>query len=906
LTNFNPEYFSKIQSDLDLLTSTFESIAQVPLTGTTDYSTSHRTFLSKTLPQSLVSTANMREEWLQKTLSGLSFTKEHAHQTLEAAMKILIDPDMDLSKKEDVARRISQLHQSIAKADKGMRLIQKGSAKDQRRYILLTRAMVNLKYAAECDLTRIERAATSLFPESAIPKSSTISLEFEIPLDDLKPEILKQYIIVLSEELKKPEAERSSYLDMANFYFFDRISEAQMMAKDLHLKHKEIFSDITIDRESKTISVTKDAFEKAQSLLYQHFPGRTAAAYTPEQHAAVAELMQIILCGEELHPENECCFRLIETEGRSTPECETEISERSSYALHLIEAAVKTEKQNDRRAVTSSVHQFCKDCIDRLNGFACGDYTQPLGVQDRPVFFLRAGQMYTEHLMANPHDAELQAREMRDSDLLKALTSLGLPFQEHGKETSIFPEEVLLDLIDPALEQYRPKLPAEPQANDQRLLAALIKYTRNEPFDNETIDLVAGELNLSPAIILEAVERLWPSTNRGRFNQLMGAVVHSRLSPDVIREISSKTGLPESEIEPIVRFKFFQMMGLMNQSVQSIFSMHTVTETLGDYQHPLDPEQQTNAPPSVIRNIFRFSPDFRSITYESQWQFMSSDKQQQLEGRPPSLDGSVIAGQGSSRFTIPDVNTNIPARCTPLTEITFSWKAPAGYVSHLSGLINPTPLYEKFVDSLDNIRADKQIGSQAQLDETLQMIRQAVSDYTQWSNAEQKGNVQAALQGSMFIDRLAELASASPNNRYRGPLLDQIDQAIEEVLKIEEERFNRMIEPIELRPGRDMVSFDQACRLATTNHCQFLDPARAGELEMKIDEMLFVFTEWSNRTPESEINAVEEKRAKILVHFQDLQKALPTGQKAPTHIVKLNDKITDAIFKLSAPPELPG
>ena len=90
------------------------------------------------------------------------------------------------------------------------------------------------------------------------------------------------------------------------------------------------------------------------------------------------------------------------------------------------------------------------------------------------------------------------------------------------------------------------------------------------------IDDIASDLTIPREEVKAAIDRMWEPTKQQEYNQLMGAVVYSRIPQDQIVKLASATGRSEKEVEPALRLKFIQMMGLMYQSVMAKFTEELV------------------------------------------------------------------------------------------------------------------------------------------------------------------------------------------------------------------------------------------------------------------------------------------------------------------------------------------
>lgn len=1115
-----PEYINRVGRNLESLCDTMDSISDIEASSTTDFSTTRNEFFAKSGALDTLRGADAHEGWFQKTLKGFDITHEHMNETLNAAMRILSDESVTPSQKDAISERVAKLHQRLEFAEFGMIRMQGNSRKDPRRYILLTHSMVQFREGVEATIKKVEQLG-KIQRTPSLPPNKHLGLNFGVSINKLPPDIRREYIQVLQVEVRNSESGQSHYLAMANEYFYQKFPGAKLKAKAIHQKFQQEHGKADFDRASSTVKPTAAQFAAAIKILQEEYPGYVECAYDDNQRAAVANLLQIILCGEDLLPDTEFCIQIKETEGKSTTPYETDFPGDKSYAMHRIdifesrkdnvpsesmmreemrhasagfsnafvgelideykpltaaellkpdfditvaiarlrgskvvrdteptESSIFPEKQflevfhkylsaplpkqdyrksdqseNIRKsliaklerdepfsdlmiksiadelhlelsvvndeivniwpdeqqreyqkrkaqvgkliedttlseddiqqiagedhkkeeveallrllaldALTSAVAQktdslhfehnihasissFAKDCIERtLNDFTIGEQpSQKLGEYSAPVFFERSATSYLSHLSTNTADATLQIQELNESDLLKALNTINLP----SSDDSNFSEEAFLTLLQPHLRAYFPTKPESPTEDEQKIYDALIEKIKREPFTESMIDDIAEELDFDFADVEKAIGKMWEPIKQKRYNQLMGAVVHSRIPQDQIAQLASSTGRPSKEIEPILRLKFLQMMGLMNQSVMAKFTEELVPMVFEDFEHPLDPSYSQKAPPAGTANTFRFTQDFRGLTYEPVFKLQVSPSQLELEGSPDYFSpGAVHAAIGHSTFSIADFTSHSPATNRQLSDLSVSWKSPVAYALHLSGLIEPKEFkadYDKKFEALQWVpwhEVDLSPENATQLnelhgikgaDDINKRIDDAFLAFKQWSNAETTDNRKVAESANHFIEILVEISTKIPDSENKQIILEHIDQVIGQVLKVEEERLDRILLPISRNPGRAAISLDEAVEVATVNDCQYLTPKRAEQLKGQIETALMVFNTWAEASQQDEVGSRKQKLEGILFSCQALlvaKMAEDIKTEPPEYLLNLESFVDAALLQL--------
>lgn len=1108
-------YIDIVSGNLESLCDTMDSISEIEASATTDFSTKRNEFFAKSDILDTISGPQKHDAWFKKTLDGFKITREHVDETLDAAMRILSSDTVSPNQKTQIAKKVAMLHDRLEYADDGLIRMQGSSTKDPRRYLILTHSMLEFREGAEAKIREVEHVGQIQRPK-ATNKRKHLGLGFGVSINELPPDIRSEYIKILATEIKKTDSEGSPYLAMANEYFYKDFPGAKLKARALHQQFK--IKNGKADSHENIVKPTAAQFSAAMKILHEQFPGYTECAYNDNQRVAVANLLQIILCGEDLNPDSEFCIQIKETEDKATEPYETDFPGDKSYAMHridifesrkdnvpsasmmrnkkesaangfnndfvqelliqyepvqvndLVDGAVnvvqaltslqdqgivananstidsifpeaeftkvfekflsaplpkrnwessdqaenvrkklveklskgvafsdlvvneiasdlnlaipdvreeiskiwpqeKREMFNDRAGqvqklikdttltqkdidsiveksgckpeeaepllrllaldtlisrvaqetdrihfehnLHASIGSFTKDCIDRtLNNFTIGDEPKlRLGKESGTNLFQRISTSYLAHLTKNTPDAALQIDELNRSDLLESLNTLNLP----SSDSSNFSEEAFLKILEPHLKAYAPKKSKSFTENEQKIYDALTEKLESEQYTKSIVTDIASDLGLDSVEVKDAIDRMWEPVAQKRFNQLMGAVVYSRIPQEQLSDLSAATGRPPKEIEPLLRLKFIQMMGLMNQSVMAHFTTEIVPITFLDYQHPADTSYTHNAPPAGIDNTFRFTPDFRGLTYEPVFKFQFAPSQLELEGRAdPFARGATIASTGESKFTITDFSSTAPATNRQLSDLNISWKSPVAYAQHLASLIDPSIQEKSFRENLHTLKwtpwpdIDLSVQNAATLNEEYGIkgsqdinarIDRAFISFTQWSNANATGSEEVATAAEEFVNLLRNIALDLPDAEAKGVVTAHINKVIGQILDVEENRLDNMLKPIASNPGRGTISLQDAIENITRNDCQYLTPKRAKSVEKKIQSTVQAYKKWSNATPK-DTSAKKAELIGILQRSLRVEIAETIDKETPEYITSLFDVVANALKEL--------
>ena len=471
-----------------------------------------------------------------------------------------------------------------------------------------------------------------------------------------------------------------------------------------------------------------------------------------------------------------------------------------------------------------------------------------------------------------------------------------------------FPESAFLKVLKPHLNEYSPRLPLTPSDEELIIFGALIKKIQSEPFADSFISDIASDLGLDETQVKNLIDKMWEANKIQRYNQLMGAVVHSRIPVDQMEKLMQSTGKQKKEIEPVMRLKFIQMMGLMNQSVMASYTGEIVPTAFMDFEHPLDSSYSHNAPPAGIDATFQFTPDLRSLTYIAEWKFQSAPSQLELEGRSdPFLKTATESARGISRFSLSDISSSKPPTNQQLTELNISWKSPVGYASHLSGLMNPERLkvayHKRFIGMKRFPWSQIVLSSETGVEGVNNLIDQVYLNFKQWSNANSTGNKEVMDEAKTLIEQLTEISTEIQESDGKVLVMKHLDEVIGKILTVEEQKLDNLLQPLIYNPGRGNISLHESCRVLTENDCQYLTSKRAAELEQKIEDTVHAFTIWQEGVPgEVDTSTKKEQLKSILISLQLNLTATSIEDMDtpdPSHIESLKQTLDSAFEKLA-------
>jgi hypothetical protein len=878
--------FGDVQSRLESLAHTLDTLNKLESGKTTDFSTTRQEFFTKSAPLRILGTTGAHENWHQKTLKGIEITQKNMSETLTAAMEILRSDDVTDDQKQDIQQKVATILEKFSQAQKGLKTIQNMHTSNPERFSQLSKSSAKLNFLSALKIYDIQR--------TILGKSENLKMtspELIVPLDELDPEALKIYAYRIVEAYAQKDED---FLEKADQYFNANMGANIEKALEIHNQLKEKFGTAETDPQQLTTISTIPHYKEAIKLIRENFPGMTLCASTSEQRSKVAQLVQIALCGKIINSEDEFCFQFQELKGLQSQSVEVDHPGSRSYVMHrldIIEGRSKDQSNAEhlRHNLSAAVQSFAKDCIDRrLNSFRCETFVQKLGGASEPSFFKEFQNRYSQFLKENPKEVYQISEQGTYDEMLKALRTLDLPFEDAESETSLFPESVFFKILEPIITSYLPEPPKEP--SHLTIHNELIKQLKAKPFNEDTPLAVAEKLGMDEQKVKEAIDAFWPEENQQRYNQIMEIVISTRMPEETLSSLVEATGLSAREVEPLLRLKGLEMIILMNQALQAKLTEQIVPPTFLDFSHPLNNDFSLNLPPAGHQSSFVFTPDFKSYAIELEWKLNIMKKQLHEEGYNEILasDGLEVA-RTTSKFKASDMDSSEPPTNTAFNNLRVGWKISEGYLDHLAGLHNPDVLREPIERTLSALTSTEEYsgtlttGTVAQLTSSLDQL---TTSFRMWNNANPSGGIEMVVEGQKIIATLSNLASQLTEGPEKESILQVINETVGTIVDIQQARIEKSIETL-----------TEMGKTVTQDEGLYLTKDRVEKMNEQIEQTAMAFKLWNQNQPDhlksdSLIN-------KLVREFSVIFESLPVDPAKADLVSHLRETITENLVSVS-------
>ena len=498
-------------------------------------------------------------------------------------------------------------------------------------------------------------------------------------LDHYSQEEVQAYISLI--RFNYTEEGKADVIEGAHKSFMEQFEAAKSVAVDLHRTFREKFDKLPVTSKHGTTTATLTQFKVAQRLLRTNFPGLSSLAFNLEQKCAVAQLMQIIMCGQNACdyslPKTPNYFLIQELKGKTSLAQEEIKEDYLAGCLEILQAKKEGEGADEhyKRNFLHAMHLFANDCLNRtLNHFYIDEKQYiKLGRENqdpaRVVEFIR-DQLVSE-LTSHPDKVKQLVQEGKEQRSIVSWMKHWFATEEDGE--GLLPESVLVAALSDEMAVY---------SQDQVVSAALAKVVEN-----------------------------------------------CRLDETVVQDLVEKSGCDANDIKSIVRIRVVQMMIVMHQGFQrdSLMGLMPHLQSYGEgaVLHAKTRSSLFQAPKNVlledlstilVNEIVVTEPDFQNEGIVEYFE------------RDTVVLAKVITKDKVQHFTSGKTNRTIVG----LFDVQFSWQITDGILDHLVQQIDPDALASQPEEKYSQLKADLEADLSV-LDEISKIQPQAPSTASIWS-----------------------------------------------------------------------------------------------------------------------------------------------------------------------------